>query len=152
MSVSRVLSLALLTAVIGLVATTGANAADEVRTGCDASVEFKARDGKIDTRSYKRVRAWLVESQEISSFEETPPRKDGSLKLCIMAASKDRIRPVFTVLTLLVDRTYGGRALVRVENRYGGLFEKKRVKFRGSTPIVPKNNGLPQRPPSDKWN
>eukprot|EP01030_Chromulinospumella_sphaerica_P020073 gene20073-19979_t len=152
MSISRVLRIALLSATISVGAVTSVGAADKARSGCDASVEFKARDGKIDARSYKRVKTWLGESREISSFEESSPRPDGSLKLCVMAASKEGIRPVYTALTLLVDRSYGGVALVRVQNRYGGLFDKKRVKFYGRTPGVPRNNGLPQRPPSDKWN
>jgi hypothetical protein len=130
----------------------GPAVAEKPRAGCDVTVDFKAKDGRIDTKSYNHVKAWLDGSREITSYSEPPPNADGAVRLCVMATSKDDIRRMYSAIIVLVDRSYGRKAPIRIQNRYGGLYDKKVVKFRGSTPGVPRNNGLPQRPPSDKWN
>lgn len=115
-------------------------------SGCDISVVFKARNGKIDIDSYRRMQGWLKRTTEISSFQDVERAGKGR-KLCMMARSPDEIRPVYTAVTLLVDRSFGGDAPVKVENRFGGLFERKPYRYWGPYSSPPRNNGISERPP-----
>ncbi|WP_271068807.1 hypothetical protein [Caulobacter sp. NIBR1757] len=124
-----------------------ATAADlNPRPGCDVSVVFKARKGSIDTSSYERLQHWLQRTDEISSFQDVQTSGKGR-KLCMTVLSREEIRPVYRAVTLMVDRSFGGGAPVKVENRFGGLYERKPYRSWGPSSQLPRNNGISERPP-----
>jgi hypothetical protein len=116
------------------------------RSGCDISVVFKTRKGKIDTKSYERMQRWLKLTKELSSFQDLETFGKGR-KLCMTVPSREEIRPIYTAVTLLVDRSFGDVATVRVENRFGSLFERKPYRYWGPDVRPPRNNGISERPP-----
>ncbi len=115
------------------------------RSGCDISVVFKPRKGKIDLSSYRRMRGWLENTKEISSFRDVETSGAGR-KVCIVVPSRQQIRPVYTNVTLLVERSFGWDAPVQVVDRFGSVFRLRPV----LSPVVPgrppKNNGISERP------
>ncbi len=119
---------------------------------CDVTAVFKARKGEIDVSSYTNLKSWLAETTRIASFHEAGAAPGGDRKICMVVPSAEQVRPVYRSVSRLVDRTYSSIAPVKVENRFGGLYERKPSKSWGRAPNVPRNNGLPQRPPTDKWN
>ena len=120
-------------------------AVEKPRRGCDVSVLFKATRGKIDTQSFDGLTRWLSSSSDITGYEKTD-RRDGTVRLCIQTTHPE-IRNVFNTVSNRVARSFGGASYVKVENRYGGLFELPR--FKGYTqrgnPNQAGHNGRPSR-------
>lgn len=135
----------------GLMSSPTLAAEGQPRSGCDISVAFKVREGKIDVDSYERMKEWLSRTTELTSFQDTE-NGGKARKLCLLVSEKDRIRPVFQAVVRLVDRSYGGDATVKVENRFGGLFERKPYRSYSPGGPQPRSNGINERPPMGNRN
>jgi hypothetical protein len=123
---------------------------------CDVTLAVEPNKGRADEAVLSKVKAWLEGHKTLVASVEEARFDDGFRKLCIMASEPATPDQLFESLQAQLPkstkagwvRLYSstGQSVRLAESNYdprGGGSSA------GSHP-PPKNNGLPQRPPSDK--